>query len=178
MDGEQPTLESKRLLLRPLRTSDAPRIHLLVGDRRIAQMTENIPHPYPEGQAEAWIALQPSAWRLDEGVTFGIVEQACDLLVGCISLILSPRHQRASLGYWVGVEYWNNSYCSEAAAELVRFGFEELELNRIEATHLSHNPASGRVMQKIGMQHEGTLRRYIKSEEGFFDSELYSILKS
>jgi len=62
---------------------------------------------------------------------------------------------RAELGYWIGVPYWSNGYCTEAARALVTYGFEELELDSVQARHLVENPASGRVMNKLGMRCEG-----------------------
>ena len=65
----------------------------------------------------------------------------------------------AELGYWIGEPYWNRGYCSEAAKSLVQFAFEKLAVKNIMAEHLSSNPASGRVMQKLGMQHVNQTRK-------------------
>ena len=83
---------------------------------------------------------------------------------------------QAELGYWIGKPYWNKCYASEAAKAILRFGFKELNLHRIHAHHLSRNPASGKVLQKIGMQHEGCLRHHIRKWGKFEDMEMYGIL--
>ncbi len=85
--------------------------------------------------------------------------------------------ERASLGYWTGPEYWNKGYCTEAGRAVMEFGFEELGMERIFCTHLAHNPASGRVMQKLGMQKEGVLRRHERKWGKFHDLIYYGILK-
>jgi [ribosomal protein S5]-alanine N-acetyltransferase len=82
-----------------------------------------------------------------------------DGLIGAIGLMIQAAFARAEMGYWMGVPYWSNGYTTEAAAEVARYGFEELGLNRIHACYVTHNPASGRVMQKLGCFHIKRLRR-------------------
>ncbi len=81
------------------------------------------------------------------------------------------------MGYWLGQPYWNLGYGTEAAAALIEFGFNQLNLNRIYAYHLPRNPASGRIMQKIGMTYEGLLRQAAKKGDTFEDLILYAILR-
>ena len=109
---------------------------------------------------------------------FAITLRKEGLLVGCIGLTISREHVRAELGYWIGKPYWGNGYCTEAARAMVRFGFEELGLKRIHAIHFRRNPASGRVMSKIGMAREGCQRQHIKKWGTFEDLVMYAILKS
>ena len=78
----------------------------------------------------------------------------------------------------IGVDYWNNGYATEAARRIVEFGFNGLELNRIGAKTLKRNTTSGRVLQKLGMKHEGTIRQGKMKWGKFEDLELYGILKS
>ncbi|QTA82731.1 GNAT domain-containing protein [Desulfonema limicola] len=84
----------------------------------------------------------------------------------------------AEMGYWVGIEYWGNGYCTEATKKVLEYGFDTQNLNRIFAYHFGSNPASGRVMKKIGMKYEGCLRQAIKKWGKFEDSVLYGVLKS
>ncbi len=99
--------------------------------------------------------------------------------IGSIGLSgLAGPNKRASLGYLLGVEFWGKGYCTEAARAVMKFGFEQLGLNRISAEHFTRNPASGRVMQKLGMKHEGTLRQHVLRWDEFHDVEVYGILKS
>ena len=86
-------------------------------------------------------------------------------------------HNRAIIGYWIGHQYWNKGYCSEALREIIRYGFSTLGLNRIGATHQSKNPASGRVMIKAGMWREGTLKKHILKNGEYDDVEIYGIVK-
>jgi [ribosomal protein S5]-alanine N-acetyltransferase len=83
-------------------------------------------------------------------------------LLGTVSLSITPEDEAAELGFWLGTPFWNKGYCTEAAAEVVRYGFEELRLRRVYGRHLGSNPASGRVMQKLGMRREGLLREHVE----------------
>ncbi len=175
---KRPTLETEQLVLRPFELSDAPRVQLLAGDRDVAAMTLLIPHPYEDGIAEAWIGLHQERFENGQEIVFAITLKASAELIGAIGLVPNPHHDLAGLGYWLGKPYWNHGYCTEAAREVLRYAFTELRLNRVQAHHFSHNPASGRVMQKVGMRHEGTLRQHVKKWGEFYDNETYGILRS
>jgi RimJ/RimL family protein N-acetyltransferase len=174
---KQPTLETDRLRLRPFRQSDAPDILRLVGDREVAATTLRIPHPYEEGMAEAWLAVQEEELEQGRGVHFAILRRSDEAFVGAIGLSLQSEHARAELGYWIGRPYWHQGYATEAAAAVIRYGFDVLGLNRILAHHMARNPASGRVMQKLGMQREGLLRQHVWKWGQFEDVVVYAILR-
>ncbi len=173
---QRPTLQTTRLLLRPFTPDDAPTVQQLINNREIASNTLSIPYPYENGMAAQWIAGHNEAYENGTHV-YAIVRKADNILMGCIGLH-TQLHDRAEIGYWMGQVYWNNGYVTEAAAEIVRFGFDNLDLNRIYASHFSRNPASGRVMQKLGMTHEGCLRQHIKKWDAYEDLEYYGILRS
>jgi ribosomal-protein-alanine N-acetyltransferase len=172
----QPTLQTERLRLRPFSLADAPVVHALAGAREVAATTLNVPHPYEDGMAEAWIGTPAPGSAAGEQATCALVLREGDELVGAIGLVVNGVHARAELGYWVGVPFWNQGLATEAAREVLRFGFEELELNRIYAMHLTRNPASGRVMEKAGMQYEGRLRQHIQKWDRFEDLDFYGLL--
>ena len=153
--GTQPSFVTPRLILRPFTEADANRVQQLAGDARIADVTANMPHPYPDGLAETWISSHSEKWARGEHAAFAITLKESGLLVGCISLMNITR-QEAEVGYWVGVDYWSNGYATEACEAVVRFGSGEMELNRVHAHHLSRNPASGRVLVKAGFVHTGS----------------------
>lgn len=175
---ELPTITTKRLVLRPFALSDAADVQRLAGDRAVADTTLSIPHPYPDGAAEAWISSHAERFQRREIMTLAVTLRHSGELAGCISLRLNDVHSRAELGYWMGVPHWNRGYCSEAARALVAYGFEQIGLNRVYAHHLVRNPASGRVMQKAGMTYEGTQRQHVKKWDRFEDLAAYGILRS
>jgi len=128
--------------------------------------------------AEEWIATHQPGYDAGELANFAVVLRDGSELIGAIGLRIVPRFNRAALGYWIGAPYWGIGYCTEAGQAVLEYGFSELKLNRIHASHLTRNPASGRVMQKLGMIHEGRARQHIKKWDVFEDLELYGILKA
>jgi RimJ/RimL family protein N-acetyltransferase len=173
----QPALTTERLVLRPFAAADAPEVHRLAGDRRVADTTISIPHPYEPGTAEAWIAARADAYARAEGVTYAITDREAGVLIGAVGLHLHSRFRRAEMGYWIGVPHWNRGYATEAARAMVRFGFETIGLNRIYATHFPRNQASGRVMEKTGMRREGVWRQHLMRWDRFEDAVVYGILR-
>jgi [ribosomal protein S5]-alanine N-acetyltransferase len=174
----QPTLETKRLILRPFTLQDAPVVHDLVSAREIADTTLAIPHPYEQGMAEAWIGSQQKGFDEGNSVHFAITVRESSQLVGSIGLQIHPIHSYAEMGYWVGVPYWGRGYCTEAVGAVIEYGFEEKGLNRIFAVHFKRNPASGRVMQKNGMVYEGCLHQHVRKWDGYEDLMQYGILQT
>ncbi len=171
-----PKLETARLMLRPFCAADAAEVMRLAGDRAVADTTSHIPHPYLAGMAEDWIATHQPAFDKEQGVTLAITRKPDGALVGAISLGMARGHQ-AELGYWIGKPFWGQGYCTEAARAILRYAFTDLGLVRVHAAHIARNPASGRVMQKIGMAKEGCRRQHVKKWDKAEDLELYGVLK-
>jgi RimJ/RimL family protein N-acetyltransferase len=167
-----PTLQTGRLLLRAYVLDDAPELARLAGAREVAATTLRIPHPYSVAEAEAFIQSQGA----NEDVRLAIVLRENSALLGGIGLRLQKEHRRAELGYWIGVPYWGKGYATEAARAVLRYGFEGLKLHRIRASHFTNNTASGRVLRKIGMKHEGRLPQHILKWGSYVDLELYGML--
>ncbi len=172
----QPTLETQRLILRPFAPLDAGTVQRLAGDRAVADTTERIPHPYEDGMAEAWIATHPQRFQDRQECTFAVVLKETSELIGTLGLTLTMAHRRGELGYWIGRAFWSHGYCTEAAQVVVHYGFSVLGLHRIQGKRLTRNPASGRVMEKLGMRHEGRLRGHTRKWDVFEDVEVYGIL--
>jgi RimJ/RimL family protein N-acetyltransferase len=154
---------------------DAAAVQALAGAAEVAATTLTIPHPYADGVAEAWIEQHARASDARALAVFAVI-RSDHVLVGAMSLRLESIHHRAELGYWIGVPFWRRGYATEAARAIVGFGFDDLGVNRIYATHFTRNPASGRVMQKIGMTFEGCLRQHVRKNGRFEDLARYAIL--
>jgi len=176
-DAPRPVMRTERLVLRPFELSDARDVQRLAGAFEVADTTLTIPHPYPDGAAEQWIATHQPSWEARTLATFAITDCETNALRGAIGLMLAMPHLRAEIGYWVGVPYWNRGYCTEAVRAVLAFGFDGLGLHRIEARHLTRNPPSGRVMQKVGMSFEGVQRGAFLKGDGFEDVATYAILE-
>jgi RimJ/RimL family protein N-acetyltransferase len=166
-------LRTARLRLRSFQHSDVPELVRLAGARPVAATTLRIPHPYRDADAEEFLQKCAAECRKGTGVVFAICEASSDALCGAVGLHIDRDHERAELGFWIGVPYWGQGYCTEAARAVLAYGFEVLKLHRIFAQHFRGNAASGRVLQKIGMQHEGIMRGHILKWGEFMDVEQY-----
>ena len=172
----RPRLQTARLILRPFELLDAPEVQKLAGAREIASVTLNIPYPYENGMAEEWISSHQERFEQGRLVNFAIVEKETTQLCGAIGLNVNSQKYKAELGYWIGVSYWGRGYCTEAAKATIAYGFKNVGLHRIYSSHFRRNPASGRVMQKIGMIREACLRQDANKWGVFEDRILYGIL--
>jgi ribosomal-protein-alanine N-acetyltransferase len=172
-----PVLETARLTLRPFTPADAPAVQRLAGAREVADTTRQIPHPYADGMAEAWIATHAGLHDQDRALTLAVEIRAERRLCGAIGLRLKVEDRHAELGYWIGAADWARGFCTEAARAVVAHGFGALDLHRIYATYFARNRASGRVMEKLGMTREGCLREHVRKWGVFEDLIVRGILR-
>jgi len=173
-----PAIRTARLLLRPFVASDAGRVAELAGVFEIADTTISIPHPYPAELAVDWIANHEQEPHRSHAVTLAITEPAFGL-VGCVELRdIDAEHAQAELGFWIGKPFWGLGYATEAGAALLRLGYESFDLNRVYAHHMVRNPASGRVLLKLGMRNEGLLRQRVRKWGRFEDVLAYAALRA
>ena len=169
-------LESEALLMRPLEPGDIDEIPALVEAPEIAANTF-VPRPYTAEDAQEFVQRARERWQYDEAYAFAIIDKSLGRFVGCMGLHPALEHDRAEVGYWVGKPYWGRGVATGALRLLIRFGFDVLNLNRIEAGHFEHNPASGRVMLKANMRREGRRRQYIFHRDQYKDVLWYAILR-
>lgn len=172
----QPTLNTDRLILRQPEPGDDADIQRLAGKKEIAENTY-MPHPYEDGMAEEFIKLCRVEWNRRNQAVFAITLKSDGSLIGTIGLKdISREHRRAEMGYWIAIHQWGKGFATEAARAVLEFAFGTLKLNRVYSGHFHTNPASGRVLQKIGMQKEGMQRRHVYSFGKYKDHVLYGIL--
>ncbi|MFC7704940.1 GNAT family N-acetyltransferase [Plastorhodobacter daqingensis] len=152
LEADLPVVPTERFVLRPLRRSDAGPIAMYGADRRVATQTTSIPHPYPPGAAEAFVARAMSGdgaqavWALD-GSAHGGSE-----LLGLVSLSRLDRAQ-AEIGYWVAPALWNTGYASEAVQAIV--AANPLGNKTMFAQVFQDNPGSARVLTNAGFVYLG-----------------------
>ncbi len=173
------TLESKRLILRQFTIEDAPKMYKNWASS--PNVTKYLTWPYHTSEEiskqilELWI---PQYSNLDN-YQWAIELKSIKEVIGSISVVaIKPRIKAVSIGYCIGESWWNEGYTSEALKEIIRFLFEEVKVNRIEARHSIDNPNSGLVMEKCGMSYEGTTRQGDLSNNGLTDCKYYAILMS
>lgn len=173
---EPPVIETERLVLRPLVPDDAMELARLAGERAVAAMTLSVPHPYSVAHAERFIGASSVEFDRGEGVTLAITARDGRLL-GAAHLRLERAHGRGELGYWVGLPYWGHGYATEGARALVDWAFRVHRLERIVARVFAVNSSSRRVLEKLGMKHEGTLRRHFRRLGVVHDAECFGVLR-
>jgi [ribosomal protein S5]-alanine N-acetyltransferase len=169
------TLETERLILRAPSLADADSVKAVVNHPDIAKMTLNIPYPYPDDGAIRWISNLQSSEAMH--YNFLITMKDNGTMMGGIGIHPHERFKRAEIGYWLGLDFWNKGYATEAARRIIDFGFEELGLERIEAQFFPENPASRRVMEKSGMQFEGIMRNYLQKDNINKDNGVCAIIR-
>ncbi len=175
---EIPTLVTGRLVLRAFNLSDAPDLQRLAGDIAVADTTAAIPHPYPNGAAEEWIGTHKDEFIKKKMLALAVTIKDTGELAGCVSIMdIDSMSNSGELGYWIGKDFWGKGYCTEAAGAIMEYGFENMRLNRIAARHFARNPASGKVMQKLGMKQEGYLKQAFVRWGRYEDDVLYAILR-
>lgn len=171
-------LETQRLRLRRLQSSDAEPMTALLQDPVIAQWTSALPWPYTFEDALAFIHRQADADREGTSFVWGIVEKRTDSLAGTIGLHDVERGtRRAALGYCIGEAFRGRGYMTEAARRVLSWAFETAGFERVQATYFPGNDASAAVMRKIGMQPEGLLRGYVLKNGQYRDLYLQAVLR-
>ena len=162
VSGSPPTgastsvLETERLVLRVPRLGDVNRIVALANNRKIAEMTSTIPHPYASTDAEAWVGNVVA----QAGATFAIFAKDSDDFVGACGYRTggsgsSIDAAAPELGYWIGEPYWSRGYGTEAARAVIDHAFAEVGLEMLLASCRVTNLASRRVLEKCGFQWTG-----------------------
>ena len=167
------SLETPRLILREFSEADIAELVPLIGAREVASTTLRIPHPYEEKHAREFFATAPKENELRLAIRLRSTGRLC----GGVGLHPDAEPQRAELGYWIGVPFWGNGYATEAASAVIEYGFHNLKLDRIFASHFKGNDRSGRVLQKIGMRHEGRVRHGVMKAGKLLDLETYAIVR-
>jgi [ribosomal protein S5]-alanine N-acetyltransferase len=174
----QPTLETKRLILRPLLAKDDLDVRELANDPRIASLSIWPLSGYGRKIARRWIAGTHESWLMGIGAEFGMELKSAGTMIGLAGFGgLDADHASAELAFLLKVPYWGQGYATEAAHEVVSFGFKHLKLNRICARHLVSNAASAKVLAKLGMKPEGVLREFARKGTVFEDVVLLSLLR-
>jgi [ribosomal protein S5]-alanine N-acetyltransferase len=166
-------IKTKRFTLRPFRKSDLPSIVKHINDKLIAARTDApIPYPYTMKDAEQWYRKVRNRARRKGSLAreFAIVIDG--EAAGCIAIF--PRGHTAGIGYWLGRAHWNKGIMTEAVKEIVKCGFSELGLRRIQASTFPQSKASMRVLEKAGFKFEGVLRKNIKKGDKYIDEYLFA----
>jgi 8-oxo-dGTP diphosphatase len=162
------TLATERLTLRPYQAEDAPELHRLINDWEVCRTLAAVPFPYSRELAEEWIGSTQTSRTAGTALHLAITGQegADEVLVGGAGLRIDTAGRRARLGYWVGRRFWGHGVASEAARRLAHWALANLEIDRLESTVATDNPASIAVLRRIGMKHVGEGRETFVARGG------------
>ena len=176
--GNIPTLKTQRLVLRGIKVGDC---FDMFEYARLAKVTKFLtwsPHPDVE-YTKNYLKMLGNHYKLGSFYDWAIIDTEQEKMIGtCGFTRFNLPNNSAEIGYVLNPEYWGRGIAVEAAREVVRFGFEELGLNRIEARYMVGNEASKRVMEKLGMSFEGVAREAVFVKDSYRDVGCCSILKS
>ncbi len=159
-------MRSQRLTYRPIEASDAARVAVLAGEWDVARMTSRIPHPYSLVDADLWIASIGN----DEFVR-GVEHEG--KLIGAVGYIEGDERQ-AEIGYWIGKPWWGHGFATEAAGALVAHCFGPAGFLRLTCGHFVDNPASARVIAKLGFRRIGTSRQWCEARKSDVETVRYA----
>ncbi|GAA0355176.1 GNAT family N-acetyltransferase [Bacillus horti] len=172
-----PALETDRLLLRHMTRKDVHDMFEYTSDPEISLYTTWHAHQ-SINDTMRFIEHNLSLQEKQQVHEWAIVEKKSRKMIGtCGYVWWKPQHHIAEIAYAIARPLWGKGFMSEAVQAVLKFGFEQMELNRIEARCMLGNVGSERVMQKAGMTFEGILREQMYAKEQFHDLKLYAILK-
>ena len=175
---EQPVLETRRLVLRPLMAKDDLSVRELANDAQIAGMSLWYMHGAGRKVCRYWINGTHESWKHGTRAEFAIELKDGGEMLGLAGLEdVRTEHASADLSFLLKVRFWGQGYATEAAGAVLWFGFKRLKLNRICAILLPANTASARVLGKLGMTQEGVLREAARRGDTFQDLVLVSLLR-
>ncbi|WP_349654809.1 GNAT family N-acetyltransferase [Peribacillus simplex] len=127
------------------------------------------PYPYSIDDALSWIEHHLDNFNANKSYEFAITDKESGELYGAIALSNSQKFNHGELAYWIGEKFWGNGYATEAAQAIFNFAFEEKQYHKVFARYFNSNPASGRVMRKLGLKKERILIDHVRKENRFED---------
>ena len=177
--ADLPELETGRLLLRRMRLDNAEAMFAYASDPEVTRYVLFDTHRSIEDSRE-FLRFATEGYERGDFGGWGLLLKDSGVFIGTCGLDAgyAPEHARAELGYVLAREHWGRGLMPEAVRAVIRFGFARVKLNRIEARCIAENAASARVMEKVGMTYEGTLREREFIKGAYRDMKLYSILRS
>jgi len=172
-----PELSTERLILRKMDKSDVKTLFQFWSDHEVTKYMNMNSFQNIE-QALYMINFLNNRFRNKEGIRWGMVRKEDNKLIGtCGFNTWIKRSSRGEIGYELGQKYWGNGYATEALKEVIRFGFEETHLNRVEAFVVPEAHRSIRVLEKLDFKKEGTLREYGYWNNRYWNELIYSLLR-
>jgi ribosomal-protein-alanine N-acetyltransferase len=173
-----PRLETTRLVLRALRMEDADFIFKEWGDPLVTYYMRDEDPLKTREQAEEMLRPLQTPEKMPHFKWWGIeIKDGGHLIGTCGYCRWDKQHHHAEIGYDLWPDYWGQGLMPEVLQALIGFGFEKMDLNRVEATTHTENQRSQRVLAKLGFQREGLLREYYCRDGVYNDQVQFSLLR-
>ena len=170
------TINTKKLTLRRIESADAEMMFQnWVTDSEVTRYLRFQPHKDIEETREI-IQIWLEDYKKENTYLWGICLRNGEL-IGTIGMFINETDLKADIGYCIGRNWWGKGYVSEALKAVIDYMFTNTDIERIEAYHAAENPASGKVMEKAGMAHEGFAKHKYRNHNGFHDSNQYGIIR-
>ena len=173
-----PMIETKRLFLRKMEMSDANRMFdYIFSDNRVMDNLIKGPHKSISETIQRLTEIT-NQYKSEKFCYWGIVLKESGKLIGTIDLYnINEDTENCEVGYDIGFNWWNQGYGTEALQAVVEFAFRFMNIHKISATHGLDNPASGKIMLKVGMKREGIIRHMVRKNKQYKDCGIYGILQ-
>lgn len=172
-----PRLETDRLILRKLTLEDADDMFFYCSNEAVSEYVTWDTHQ-TLSDTDKFIRFVLDKYEKHQVAPWGIEYKGNGRFIGTIDFISwQPNQKIAEIGYVLSQDYWGQGLMTEAAREVIKFGFEHMNLVRIQARCFVENIGSARVMEKAGMSFEGIIRKGLFIKGKHRDGKLYSIVK-
>ncbi len=175
--SESPEFLTNRIYLRRMSLDDAADYYELASDSEVTRYTMWETHRTMD-DSRAYLGKIMNKYINQEAYHWGVVDRSSGKLIGRTGLIhWDIEHQRTEVGFDLSRSYWNKGIITEATCQIVKYCFNELNVNRIEGRCNYDNSGSARALEKLGMKYEGLLRQQLRIKGEFTDQKMYAVLK-
>lgn len=171
-------METKRLILRNVSFLDIESLIEYANDYHVIEMMNgSMPFPYTKIQAEEWLSKHIKDSSYSQSISW-IIASRENAFMGSIQLRMDEKREFARLSYWLGRQFWNKGFTTEAVEKVIRYGFEELQLEKIEAEVFKRNIHSGSILHKVGFNFEGSIQKIDKFANRLEDFDQFMLNRS
>ncbi len=172
-----PVLHTERLDLIEITQAHLADLFKLFRDEEVTRFYNLLPLKY-EHEAQKLIDWFQNRFADKLGIRWGVALKGSQNIIGTVGFNSFTKHHRANIGYDLQPDHWNKGYITEALRAVIHFGFNRLEVNRIEAEVMPLNIVSDKVLAKLGFTNEGILRQWMFWDDKHYDMNMFSLLRS
>jgi len=152
-------------------------LFILFGDAQVVRFYNLLPFQ-KELEGQRLIDLFQTRFTNQTGIRWGIALKGTNNIIGTIGYNSYTTNHKATIGYDLRIQHWNKGYATEALQKIIEYGFDQLQVNRIEAEVMQGNIGSEKVLTKLQFKNEGVLRDWMYWNEKHYDMTMFSLLKA